>query len=211
MKNFILTLLAVLAISTANAQSLSPIQLNAPDKKAGTSVMEALSNRQSNREFSNKELSLQELSNLLWAANGINREEKGMRTAPSAMNAQEVDVYVCMEKGAYLYDAKASQLTPVIAEDLRGLVGGRQEFVKTAPVVLLLVCDLSKMRGGETEQGKLMTAVDAGIVSQNISLACSGLGLITVPRASMEKDALSSKLGLRNNQLLIMNHPVGKK
>ena len=211
MKSIFLSLVAACMLSGAYAQTLSPIQLKAPEKKAGLSVMETLANRHSTREFSNKNLTLQELSNLLWAANGINRSEKGMRTAPSAMNAQEVDVYVCMEEGAFLYDAKSNQLQPVIQEDLRGLVGGKQTFVKNAPVVLLMVSDLSKLPGGNSEQTKLMAAIDAGIVSQNISLACSGLGLITVPRASMDKEALAQKLKLKSTQLLLMNNPVGKE
>lgn len=211
MKSIFLSLVAACMLSGAYAQTLSPIQLKAPEKKAGLSVMETLANRHSTREFSNKNLTLQELSNLLWAANGINRPEKGMRTAPSAMNAQEVDVYVCMEEGAFLYDAKSNQLQPVIQEDLRGLVGGKQTFVKNAPVILLMVSDLSKLPGGNSEQTKLMAAIDAGIVSQNISIACSGLGLITVPRASMDKEALAQKLKLKSTQLLLMNNPVGKE
>ena len=211
MKSIFLSLVAACMLSGAYAQTLSPIQLKAPEKKAGLSVMETLANRHSTREFSNKNLTLQELSNLLWAANGINRPEKGMRTAPSAMNAQEVDVYVCMEEGAFLYDAKSNQLQPVIQEDLRGVVGGKQTFVKNAPVILLMVSDLSKLPGGNSEQTKLMAAIDAGIVSQNISIACSGLGLITVPRASMEKEALAQKLKLKSTQLLLMNNPVGKE
>lgn len=211
MKSIFLSLVAACMLSGAYAQTLSPIQLKAPEKKAGLSVMETLANRHSTREFSNKKLTLQELSNLLWAANGINRPEKGMRTAPSAMNAQEVDVYVCMEEGAFLYDAKSNQLQPVIQEDLRGLVGGKQAFVKNVPVVLLMVSDLSKLPGGNSEQTKLMAAIDAGIVSQNISIACSGLGLITVPRASMDKEALAQKLKLKSTQLLLMNNPVGKE
>ena len=211
MKSIFLSLVAACMLSGAYAQTLSPIQLKAPEKKAGLSVMETLANRHSTREFSNKNLTLQELSNLLWAANGINRPEKGMKTAPSAMNAQEVDVYVCMEEGAFLYDAKSNQLQPVIQEDLRGLVGGKQTFVKNAPVVLLMVSDLSKLPGGNSEQTKLMAAIDAGIVSQNISIACSGLGLITVPRASMDKEALAQKLKLKSTQLLLMNNPVGKE
>lgn len=211
MKSIFLSLVAACMLSGAYAQTLSLIQLKAPEKKAGLSVMETLANRHSTREFSNKKLTLQELSNLLWAANGINRPEKGMRTAPSAMNAQEVDVYVCMEEGAFLYDAKSNQLQPVIQEDLRGLVGGKQAFVINAPVVLLMVSDLSKLPGGNSEQTKLMAAIDAGIVSQNISIACSGLGLITVPRASMDKEALAQKLKLKSTQLLLMNNPVGKE
>jgi len=211
MKKMMLSLFAACAICSMSAQELAPIALNAPDKTAGCNVMKAFAARQSTREFSTEPLTTQELSNLLWAANGINRAEKGMRTAPSAMNSQEVDVYVCMEKGAYLYDAKANRLVPIVAEDLRGLVAGRQESVKEAPVILLMVSDLSRLRGGDTEHGRLMAAIDVGIVSQNISLACAGLGLITVPRGSMETEALKNKLQLKETQLLLMNNPVGKK
>ena len=212
MKRFVLTLIATCLVGGMSAQSLEPIQLKAPEKSAGLSVMEALANRHSTREFSYNKLTIQELSNLLWAANGINREEKGgMRTAPSAMNAQEVDIYVCMEEGAYLYDAKSNQLLPIVKEDLRGLVGGQQAYVKNAPVVLVMASDLAKLPGGNSEQTKLMAAVDAGIVSQNISIACSALGFVTVPRASMDKESLGQKLKLKNTQLLLMNNPVGKK
>lgn len=173
--------------------------------------MEAFAQRQSIRTYSDKELSTQELSDLLWAANGINRPEKGMRTAPSALNYQDVDIYVCMASGAYLYDAKRQQLVPVVQEDLRGIVGGAQAFVKQAPVVLVLVSDLSKMRGGDTEANRLIGAMDAGIVSENISIACAGLGLATVPRASMDKEQLAQKLKLKSTQVLLLNHPVGHK
>lgn len=173
--------------------------------------MEAFAQRQSIRTYSDKELSTQELSDLLWAANGINRPEKGMRTAPSALNYQDVDIYVCMASGAYLYDAKGQQLVPVVQEDLRGIVGGAQAFVKQAPVVLVLVSDLSKMRGGDTEANRLIGAMDAGIVSENISIACAGLGLATVPRASMDKEQLAQKLELKSTQVLLLNHPVGHK
>ncbi len=211
MRNLVITLLAVCAIGGLQAQDLEPIQLNAPTQKGGLTVMEAFAQRQSTRTFSEKELTMQELSDLLWAANGVNRPEKGMRTAPSAMNCQEVDIYVCMKKGAYLYDAKASVLQPIVAEDLRGAVAGGQEFVKVAPVVLVLVSDLSKLRGGDTESNRMIGAMDAGIVSENISIACAGLDFITVPRASMDKETLSQKLQLKETQIPLLNHPVGKK
>ena len=151
----------------------------------------------------------QELSDLLWAANGINRPESKKRTAPSALNYQDVDVYVCLEKGAYWYDAKANKLEPIINEDLRKLVANGQDFAASAPVVLVLTSDLSKMKGGDTETNRLLGAMDAGIVSQNISLACAGLGLATVPRGTMDKASLAKKLRLKDSQVLLLNHPVG--
>jgi len=111
-------LILVPALSWGQAQDLKVIQLNAPDKTRGLPVMEALSVRASVREWSEKDLSLQDLSDLLWAANGINRPD-GKKTASSAMNAQDVDVYVFMKTGVYLYDAAASVLKPVLAGDHR--------------------------------------------------------------------------------------------
>lgn len=210
MKNLIISLLAICSMGYMQAQDLKPIQLNAPTPKGGLTVMEAFAQRQSTRSFT-EELSTQELSDLLWAANGINRPDKGMRTAPSALNYQDIDIYVCKKEGAYLYNAKTNKLEPIIAEDLRGWVAGQQAFVKSAPVVLVLVSDLSKMRGGNTESNRMIGAMDAGIVSENISIACAGLGFVTVPRASMDKEELSRKLQLKDSQILLLNHPVGKK
>ena len=211
MKNLIISLLAICSMGYMQAQDLKPIQLNAPTPKGGLTVMEAFAQRQSTRSFTEKELSTQELSDLLWAANGINRPDKGMRTAPSALNYQDIDIYVCKKEGAYLYNAKTNKLEPIIAEDLRGWVAGQQAFVKSAPVVLVLVSDLSKMRGGNTESNRMIGAMDAGIVSENISIACAGLGFVTVPRASMDKEELSRTLQLKDSQILLLNHPVGKK
>jgi len=190
-----------------NAQK--QIKLNAPNKSRGTTVMKALSERHSVRDFSSKELSLQDLSDLLWAANGINRSD-GKRTAPSAMNKQDVDIYVIMKSGAYLYDAKNQALKPVVSKDLRGDVAGGQDFVKAAPVSLVLVSDISRFGSmASKEMNTIMGAVDVGTVCQNINLFCAATGLITVPRASMEKEALKQSLKLTNNQILIMNNPVG--
>ncbi|MDR1601694.1 MAG: SagB/ThcOx family dehydrogenase [Tannerella sp.] len=192
----------------ASAQELKVIKLDAPDKTRGTAIMKALSDRHSDRVFDGKALSIKDLSELLWAANGINRSD-GKRTAPSAMNRQEIDVYVIRKDGAYLYDAAAHSLTPVEAGDYRGFVAGRQDFVKSAPVSLVLVIDLEKLGDPTAEQTRLMGAVDAGIVSQNINIFCAGVGLSTVPRASMEQSELRKVLKLRDTQLPIMNNPVG--
>lgn len=199
----LLSLLACL-FYMAQAQDLKPIQLNQPDLKRGTSLMQALADRQSTRDFNAKALSLQDLSDLLWAAVGINRQESGKRTAPTAMNRQEIDLYVCLPEGAYLYDAKKHTLRPVIKEDLRAAVAGPQAFAAKAPVSLVIVADLAPFKGEI-----LMPAVDAGIVSQNISLFCAGNGLITVPRATMDQAKLKAALQLKENQRPILNHPVG--
>jgi SagB-type dehydrogenase family enzyme len=205
-----LILLPLLAMG--QAQDLKTIKLNAPDKTRGLPVMEAFSLRASVREWSDKDLSLQDLSDLLWAADGINRPD-GRRTAPSAMNAQDVDIYVFMKDGAYKYDAAAHALVPVAAGDHRDAVmmarpGGPPS---PAPVQLILVSDISRFTRGETP-GKLeIAALDTGIVSQNISLFCAGTGLATRPRASMDKAKVKELLKLSETQYPLLNHPVGYK
>ena len=168
----------MLGLTSLQAQSLKAIKLNAPDKTRGASVMKALADRHSEREFANKKLSLQDLSDLMWAAIGINRED-GKRTAASALNKQDVDVYVLMEEGAYLYDPKAHQLNPVAEGDHRPLIGGKQTSVNSAPACLLMVSDVSKFGNVGTPQlRERFGALDAGLVSQNIALFCSGCGFV---------------------------------
>ena len=186
---------------------LQGIILNKPNLKRGIPIMQALEKRQSTRQFSSKELSLQDISDLLWAANGINRPD-GKRTAPSALNKQDIDIYVIMKEGAYLYDAKANSLQPIAKGDHRAAVAGSQDFVKSAPVSLVLVSDLSRF-GNIADHTKLMAAVDAGIVCQNINIFCAATGLATVPRATMDQAALKRILKLTDSQLPIMNNPVG--
>ena len=204
-----LTVIVFLSIATSNiAQNLTPIKLNAPNKDRGTSIMKALDNRQSTREFSTEKLSLNDLSDLLWAANGINRPD-GRRTAPTARNNQDIDVYAIMEEGVYLYDPKGHELTPVVAGDYRTLVADRQAFVMDAPVCLLIVSDISRFTGMDLEVQKQWGALDAGIVSQNIMLFASGCGLVTVPRAYMKKEELKQLLKLTDTQIPMLNNPVG--
>lgn len=192
-----------------NAQNVKEIPLGKPSQTRGSNVMKAFANRHSDREFSTKELTRQDLSDLLWTANGINRPSDGKRTAPSALNKQDVDIYVFTKDGVYLYEAKSHLLKPVADGDHRAAVAGGQDFVKTAPVSLVYVSDLSRFGTGVNEQAKLMGAMDAGIVSQNVNLFCAGVGLSTVPRASMDKVALKKLLKLSNTQIPMMNNPVG--
>ena len=186
------------------AHELSAIKLNNPNTKRGLSVMEALSQRASVKEWSDKKLNIQDLSDLLWAANGINRPEESKRTAASALNAQDVDVYVLMEEGAYLYNAKLQQLTPVTKGDVREATGKT-----TAPVVIVLVSDISRFKSGEIASKLNWAALDIGIVSQNIALFCAGTGLKTRPRVSMDIAKIKEVLKLSDSQYPMLNHPIG--
>ena len=185
------------------AQQAEVLVLPPVDKSVNTSVFDALQNRKSERAFSDRYIDKSVLSQLLWAACGVNRPD-GKITAPSAMNAQDVLVYVCLSDAAWRYDAGRHALVKVCDGDLRGAVAGRQDFVKTAPVCLVLVSDVRKLGGSE-----LMGAMDAGIVAENVALACSALKLATVPRVSMDNDALRKALKLEEQQVPMMNLPVG--
>ena len=195
-------LLVCLMLSVAAFAADKVIKLPKPNLNRTGAVMKALSERHSTREYASKSLSLSDLSDLLWAANGINRKESGMRTAPSALNKQDVDVYVVLPEGSYLYDAKNHQLTLVAEGDHRGAV-------KTAPVSLVLISDLSRFGDAKSARSQLMGAMDSGIVSQNISIFCSAANIATVPRASMDNEQLKKVLKLKDSQMPMMNHPVG--
>lgn len=204
-KTILLTLCALVAtLGTATAQET--IALPQPQKTLQVTLMQALTDRKSLRDYSTREIPMQELSNLLWAANGVNRED-GRRTAPSAINAQDIDVYVVNSQGAYLYNAPKNQLEQVYKGDLRKEVAGRQEFAATAPISLVLVCDGS--RYSFPDGGQKFGGMDAGYVSQNIYLYCAAAGLATVARASMDAEALKKALNLKESQILELNHPVG--
>ena len=141
------------------AEELKPIQLSKPQMDGGKPLMQVLKDRSSSREFSPQKLPLQVLSNLLWAASGINRPDIGKRTAPSAANWQEIDVYVATADGLYLYDAKPHGLKPVLAEDIRALTG-LQAFVKDAPLNLIYVADLSRISRGTSEEKDFFASAD---------------------------------------------------
>ena len=186
------------------------IQLLAPDAKGGLSVMEALWQRRSDREYSAQDLSLKDLSNLLWAAAGVNRPEDGRRTNPTAINKQEILVYAFLPQGAYLYEHASHSLKKVAEGDRRDLVAGRQDFAKEAPLSLVIVADLSKY-GERAEAMEFLADADAGIVSQNINIYCAAFGLATVTRATMDHAAIAELLGLSALQKPVLNNPVGYK
>lgn len=210
MKHICLAIALILCGGSMAAQELQPVQLNPPAKVRGTSVMEAFQNRQFIREYQETELSLQDLSDLLWATYGINREN-GKRTAPTAQNSQDVNVYVCRAEGTYLYDAASNRLQPVTTTDIRPLLEGRRPT--GAPVCILLSADMSRYKGyapdKDTKHYYEMGAVDCGIVSQNLAIFCAGVGLATGPRASMDQEGIRQALDIKDTEILWLNHPVG--
>ena len=208
MKKGILTI--CLSIATACVMAQDVVKLPEPDKNVPMTLYQALQQRKSVREYSSKDVDDMKLSQLLWAAVGINRPD-GHLTAPTAVNAQDITVYVCRKDGAYLYVAKDNALQKVSDKDLRKEVASAQQFAAEAPVSLVIVTDNAKFRGGSTNGPTISGAIDAGYVSQNIDLACEALGLVTVPRATMDKDALKKELKLTEAQNPILNHPVGYK
>ena len=208
MKKLMLVTAALLCATLSYGQDLKPVQLKKPDMARKGTLMEALSKRQSVREYNSRALSDQDLSDLLWAANGINRPSEGKRTAPSAMNVQDIDIYVLTAQGVYLYDAKKSALEPVTAGDHRAKIGS-QPFVATAPVNLMLVSDLSRFTRGDDASKAGMAAMDAGMVSQNISLFCASAGLATVVRAMIDAEKMTPILKLKPTQRILLNMPVG--
>ena len=142
------------------------------------------------------------------AAYGINRPEIGKRTVPSALNWQEIDLYVSMAGGLYLYDAKTNRLKPILNEDIRPLTG-KQPFVKTAPVNLIMVADFSRMGKSASEEKEAYAHADAAFIGQNVYLFCASEGLATVFRASIDKPALAKAMKLREDQKILFSQTVG--
>jgi nitroreductase len=195
-------------LAQAFADELKPIQLPAPKLDTGKSLVQALTDRKSQREFSSGALSQQILSNLLWAAWGINRPDTGRRTAPSSFNRQELDIYVTTSEGAYRYDPKGNALVPVTSGDIRALTG-TQSYFKDAAINLVYVSDLSKMGDGEEAAKMYTTAADTGFIGQNVYLYCSSEGLATVFRAGIDKPKLAEALKLKPDQRITFSQTVG--
>ena len=204
MKKIILFVLALTWMGSMKAQEV--ISLPQPKvSKLSMTLGQTLQQRRSERQYSDKEISLQTLSTLLWAACGVSDQKTGKITVPSAINMQDVKVYVCAKDGVCLYNAKANTLTKVSDKDLREAIAGRQAFAKAAPISLVLVSTKDNDRAPNDKFG----AMDAGYVSQNIYLACTALGLKTVARATMDFDVLKRELNLSETSYLELNHPIG--
>lgn len=189
------------------AQDHAVINLPEPQLEKGKPLMQALLLRQSTRSYSDRDLTLQEMANLLWAANGINRKESGRRTAPTAQNRQEIEVYMCNREGLFRYDAQQHALITIHNRDIRAITG-TQPYVATAPVNLVIIADLSKM--GTDAQANLQTAsIDAGFVSQNIYLYCASEGMATVVRGSVDREKLAAEMDLGPNFHIVVAQSVG--
>ncbi|MCS7338203.1 MAG: nitroreductase family protein [Verrucomicrobiae bacterium] len=187
---------------------LKPIELPKPRTDGGKPLMQALKDRKSTRAFSTEPLPMQVLSDLLWAACGINRPDSGRRTAPTARNWQEIDVYVALQRGLYLYEPKTHTLQPVLAKDVRGETG-MQPFVKDAPVCLIYVADYAKMGNASEKDKDFFAATDTGFVSQNVYLYCASEGLATVVLGMVNRTALAETMKLRPDQKIVLTQPVG--
>jgi SagB-type dehydrogenase family enzyme len=207
---WILAIAMILSITdTVVAQAPETITLSSPALEKGKTLMKSLQERRSGRDFLDKQLSLEDLSNVLWCANGINRPETGNRTSPSARNKQDVDVFVIMKDGAYLYQPKKNQLVLVATGDFRK-DAGMQPYVAIAPVNLIYVSDLSKFDFiKEREEIVITAAIDAGHCSQSVYLYGASAGLSVVTRTSVDGKKLAGILKLKPQQLVIMGQTIG--
>lgn len=204
-----LGLIGQLKAQPAVGDAVSTTQLPPADMAGGLPLMQALAQRQSLREFDPEPLPEQTLSDLLWAAAGINRPALGGRTAPSAMNAQEVDVYVALPHGLYRYAAPTHTLHLVSATDVRRITG-YQDFVDNAPLDLVFVADHARMKLVPAAQRESYASAAAGAMAQNVYLYCASAGLATVIRAWIDRGALTQALGLNNDQQVLLAQTVGR-
>jgi SagB-type dehydrogenase family enzyme len=213
MKRNIFSIFCFLVLNVIpNKLSSQDIILPTPDKTGGKPLMQALSERKTMRSFTKDNLTLQQMSDLLWAAWGINRPDQKKRTAPSAVNIQEIDVYVALPTGLYLYDGPSHILKQIHKKDIRNLTG-TQDFAATAPLNLVYVADMGKLGKKEGDEIKdsdlLWSYANAGFIAQNVYLYCASANLGCVVRALIPKEKLALEMGLRKNQVIILSHTVG--
>lgn len=184
------------------------ISLPSPRISGGKPVMQALKERKSQREYSSKEIPVEVLSDLLWAACGVNRPESRMRTNPTAKNYQEIEVYVARKDGLYKYEPLAHEMSFVSREDVRALTG-KQDFVIQAPVNLVFVADFSKMANASTNEKEALANLDTGFVSENVYLYCASEGLATVVRGWFDALPLAQAMKLGSDKKVILCQSVG--
>ena len=210
MKNILTIACVAILLTATSCKAQDNILLPKPSMDNKVTLMQALENRHSTREYADKQIPDDVLSTVLWAACGINRPGEGKITAPSAINVQDIQVYVVRQDGAYLYKPKSNSLEKVSSKDLRAAVAGRQSFAADAPVSLVLVSNHNKFPQQMPREAKTrMGVVDAGYISENICLACSALELNTIPRMTMDTEALKKELGLDDNYDLVLNSQIG--
>jgi len=191
----------------AQGEGAPTMALPAPHRSGGMSLLQALASRHSSRAFDERSLTPAQLSGLLWAACGVNRDNGG-RTAPSALGAHEVDVYVALRDGAYRYDPPAHALQRVAALDLRRITG-YQDFVDKAPLDLVYVADHSRMHRVPVAHRETYAAICAGAIAQNVYLYAAAHDLATVLRAWIDREAIAQALGLAHDQQVLLSQTVG--
>ena len=208
----ILIISLIVAFSFQQNAPGQDITLPVPEKTGGKPLMQALNDRHTTRNFAKDDLSPQQISNLLWAGWGINRPEDKKRTAPSAVNWQEIDVYVSMASGLYLYDAEANILKQVHNRDIRKM-SGTQSFVGDAPINLVFVADMTRCGKKEGDQIKdsdlFMPYADCAFIGQNIYLFCASENLGCVIRGSIPKEVLGPEMGLGPMQRILLAQTIG--
>lgn len=193
-------LLGIALLCFFGCVSAQDIDLVPPSKTGGKPLLDAMNERQSNRNLDNKELPAQTLSDILWAANGFNRADK--RVVPTSQNRQEMDVYVMFDKGVYLYDAKANVLKLIEKGDFRQALG-QPNISESASLTLIYVADMGKASNREAGY------IDSGFIAQNVYLYCASAGLGTVVRASFKRPDLHNALKLVESQEITIVQPVG--
>ncbi|MFA6127850.1 MAG: SagB/ThcOx family dehydrogenase [Bacteroidales bacterium] len=188
------------------------IKLPEPDKKGGAPLMQALNERTSTREYDTKKLSEQQLSDLLWAAWGINRPTEGKHTAPSSNNKQEMSVYVSLESGLYLYVPESNLLKQIHNRDIRKATG-KQDFIEIAAVNLIYVADLIKAGVSNPEkagpEALNTSSINTGFMAQNVYLWCASEKLACVVRGWVDIPELSKAMELVPSQRITITQTVG--
>jgi SagB-type dehydrogenase family enzyme len=189
-------------------ESTKELRLEPAERGGGRPLMEVFNERQSIRQISEQELEPRILSQLIWATNGVNREGEGKRTAPSAKNAQEIDIYIVTREGIYLYIPEGHTTKAIKSGDFRKMAVGRNEFAAEAPVVLVFVANAKKMEVFDATTKDFYSGIDCGYISQNVYMYCASENLATVALGGIDKDALGKILGLKNDKVLL-SQPVG--
>lgn len=184
------------------------IALPAPQRTGGMPIMEAFAKRRTTRRFASTALDDMTLSNLLWAADGNNREPDDGRTAPSALGLHEVDIYAALACGLYLYDPHQHCLDLAVASDVRGLTG-YQDFVGDAPLDLVYVANLARMHEIAVSQREPFASASAGAIVQNVYLFCAGVGLAAAARGWLNRSALAVEMRLPRDSVAVLAQTVG--
>lgn len=205
----LLSTVAVAAVPSLALADSQIMDLPPPQTEGGKPLMETLKARHSSREFAARPLSPQALSSLLWTAWGINRPATGLRTAPSSHSAMDIDLYLAMANGVWIYDPKAHRLSQHMQEDVRGETTMGQDFVKTAPLNIIYVSDAARM-GKPSDADRMLNGIaDSAVIGQNVYLFCASEGLATVLRASVPAERLAKRLNLAPTQAIYFAQSVG--